>query len=83
MEIFKKYFNLVEDEIDTSLGISIVNLGHNIHPANRPYPDMSHPDSYYFEWEKGRSLTEFQLIYISKGEGFFEASGLPDRKSVV
>jgi AraC-like DNA-binding protein len=77
MEIFKRYFNLVEGEIDTSLGISIVNLGHNIHPANRPYPDMSHPDSYYFEWEKGRSLTEFQLIYISKGEGFFEASGLP------
>lgn len=77
MEIFKKYFNSIEAKIDTSLGISIVNLGHNIHPINCPYPDMSHPDSHYFEWEKGRSLTEFQLIYVSKGEGYFEASGLP------
>lgn len=76
MKTFRKYFDLGQCEVAQNLGIDILDIGHNIHLANRPYPDKSHPDSYYFEWEKGRSLTEFQLIYISKGEGFFETSGL-------
>ena len=77
MKTFRRYFDLEQHGVAQNLGIDILDIGHNIHLANRPYPDMSHPDSYYFEWEKGRNLTEFQLIYISKGEGFFEASGLP------
>lgn len=77
MKIFRKYFNLSGIEFDENLGINILNLGHNIHPMNIPYPDLRHPDSYYFDWEIGRSLKEFQIIYISKGEGYFEASGLP------
>lgn len=77
MKIFRKYFNLSGNEVDESLGINILNLGHNIHPANSPYPDMSHPNNYHFDWEKGRNLKEFQIIYIPKGEGYFEASGLP------
>lgn len=77
MKIFRKYFDLTSNEIDEGLGISILNLGHNIHPANIAYPDVSHPDTYYFDWEKGRSLKEYQIIYISKGEGIFEINGLP------
>jgi AraC-like DNA-binding protein len=77
MKIFRKYFNSVQTEEIQNLGINILDIGHNIHPANRPYPDLSHPDSYYFEWEKGRSLSEYQIIYISKGKGYFEANGLP------
>ena len=77
MKTFRKYFELQQHEAGQNLGIDILDIGYYVHPSNRPYPDMSHPDSYYFEWEKGRSLTEFQLVYISKGEGFFEASGLP------
>ena len=77
METFVKYFEPQSQDVAQNLGINILDIGHNIHLANRPYPDLSHPDTYYFEWEKGRSLSEFQLIYISKGEGFFEASGLP------
>lgn len=70
MDVFRKYFELPETE--QSLGISIKTLGHHIHPKNISYPDPKHPDSYYFEWEKGRKLTEFQLLYVSKGEGYFE-----------
>ena len=77
MKIFRKYFKSEQNELAQNLGINILDIGHNIHPINRPYPDMSHPDSYYFEWEKGRSLSEYQIIYISKGEGLFEANGLP------
>lgn len=70
MNVFRKYFELPETE--QSLGISIKTLGHHIHQKNISYPDPKHPDSYYFEWEKGRKLTEFQLLYVSKGEGYFE-----------
>jgi len=75
MKVFKKYFQVLKTDEDASLGINILDIGHNIHPVNVPYPDMSHPDSYYFDWEKGRSLKEYQIIYISKGEGYFEANG--------
>lgn len=55
------------------LGIQILNLGHNVHLANIAYPDNLHPSDYHFKWEEGRSLKEYQIIYISKGEGIFEA----------
>jgi AraC-like DNA-binding protein len=80
MKIFRKYFDLSNEGKEDNLGINILNLGHNIHPMNAPYPDISqHPDSYYFDWEKGRSLKEYQIIYISKGSGFFEANGMKPR----
>ncbi len=80
MKLFRKYFTFPTDTSAENLGINVLNLGHNIHPSNKPYPDGQHPDDYYFEWEKGRSLKEYQIIYIPKGEGYFESSGLPPQK---
>ncbi len=77
MKLFRKYFTLESAPSEPNQGINILNVGHNIHQANHPYPDIQHPNDYYFEWEKGRSLKEYQIIYISKGEGYFEANGLP------
>lgn len=77
MKQFRQYFTFASNNTADTLGINVLNLGHNIHPVNKPYPDIQHPDSYYFEWEKGRSLKEYQIIYISKGEGYFESNGLP------
>ncbi|NBB19592.1 helix-turn-helix domain-containing protein [Runella sp. CRIBMP] len=77
MKLFRKYFTLDPGTNEQNQGINILNVGHNIHPANHPYPDIQHPNDYYFEWDKGRSLKEYQIIYISKGEGYFEANGLP------
>lgn len=76
MKVFKRYFEAEVDSEDTAFGINILDIGYNIHPANTPYPDLSHPANYYFDWEKGRSLSEYQIIYISKGEGYFEANGM-------
>jgi len=77
MKTFRRYFTFPEDKLDDSLNVTIRTLGHHIHPAHRNYPDAGHPESHYFDWEKGRILKEYQLLYICKGEGLFEASGMP------
>ena len=77
MDTFRKYFDneqLVRlSEMKPNWGVNILNVGHNIHPANKIYPDVNHPNPYYFDWENGRILNEFQLVYISSGSGIFEA----------
>ncbi|GAA4467113.1 AraC family transcriptional regulator [Nibrella saemangeumensis] len=77
MKVFRRYFNFNEEHIDKSLSVIIHTLGHHVHPAYTPYPDVKHPDSHLFNWEKGRSLKEYQILYICKGEGVFESTGMP------
>lgn len=74
-EIYRKYLKSPEDALEdqTDWGISVLTVGHNIHKAKTSYPDRSHPNSHYFNWEKGRTLKEFQLVYISNGNGIFES----------
>lgn len=80
MKIFKKYINSARSTAKESAGIVILNLGHTIYPPNKKYPEKDHPDEYYFDYEKGRSLKEYQIIYIAKGEGVFETNGEPPQK---
>ncbi|MCR9066659.1 MAG: AraC family transcriptional regulator [Cytophagales bacterium] len=75
MKTINEYFDVPNS--DSSLRTNIVSLGHNIHPPNKPYPNTEHPDEYYFNWEKGRSLNEYQIIYVSRGKGYFECHGNP------
>lgn len=60
---------------DESWGICVLNAGcSRINPLEI-YPPLSHPSHHYFNWEKGRVLNnEYQIIYITKGEGLFESS---------
>lgn len=36
------------------------------------YPPGKHPSGYHFRWENGRVLNEYQLVYITEGEGIYE-----------
>lgn len=80
MRIVKKYINPSQDFDDEISGITILNLGHNIHPPDKEYPEKSHPEEYYFDYDIGRYLKEYQIVYLSKGEGIFEANGQPPQK---
>ena len=79
MKPIRKYFQKVSnnDTFQTpNWGVTIFDLGHHIHPPNTSYPDKQHPNGYYFDWEKGRILQEFQLLYIAHGSGVFESEGV-------
>ncbi|MCF0055900.1 AraC family transcriptional regulator [Dyadobacter sp. CY356] len=79
MALFRKYYQkvIVEQALDQpSWGVAVINVGHNIHPPGVSYPDYQHPGDYVFDWDKGRILEEFQLVYISRGQGIFEADGV-------
>lgn len=45
------------------------------------YPPREHPSGYYFTWENGRILQEYQINYITVGSGIFET--LTDQFRVV
>jgi AraC-like DNA-binding protein len=41
-------------------------------PEDGPYPPVQHPPLYQFDWEHGRALNEYQIVYIPDGSGLFE-----------
>jgi AraC-like DNA-binding protein len=71
MNNYFKY--LPTSDQDASWGLYVLNVGYNrIGPAAQ-YPSAGHPSDHQFSWDKGRILEEFQLIYITRGEGLFES----------
>jgi AraC-like DNA-binding protein len=43
-------------------------------PHSLNYPLAQHPSAYHFQWNQGRILQEFQLIYTIRGTGVFESA---------
>lgn len=78
MELFRKYFSesrLKElEDSGPNWGVNVHTVGHHLHPPQRPYPDPEHPSTHVFNWEKGRRLQEFQMVYIASGQGIYEGA---------
>lgn len=78
MTNYYKYLPLsIEDE---KWGLSVLNAGCVRTEPSGIYPVINHPSNYYFNWTTGRILDEYQLIYITKGEGFFESDNCKFQK---
>jgi AraC-like DNA-binding protein len=72
MDNYFRYFPTSEK--DELWGVTVLNAGCTfITPASQ-YPPADHPSHHNFDWNKGRVLPEYQLIYITKGSGVFESS---------
>ena len=65
---------------DESWGLHVLNTGCNRISSGEMYPSTQHPAHHYFNWNKGRILDEYQIIYIAKGEGLFESEGCKQQK---
>jgi len=60
---------------DIQWGLVVIGAGFASIPPHAAYPPPGHPELYEFRWQQGRSLPEYQVLYIAQGEGIFESSG--------
>jgi len=70
MDDFFKY--LTPGDEDRKWGVYLNVAGTSTTPPRVAYPQKEHPSGYYFTWDKGRILNEYQINYISDGYGVLE-----------
>jgi AraC-like DNA-binding protein len=71
MENYYQYFPVSDNE---ARGVCLLNTGSTRIEKNSQYPPSAHPSHHNFNWQDGRVLQEYQLIYITRGGGLFESS---------
>jgi AraC-like DNA-binding protein len=74
---YYKYLPVSED--DESWGLSVLNTGCTRIEPGDVYPLTNHPAHHYFNWEQGRVLQEYQVIYITRGKGEFQSESAGTR----
>ena len=73
---------LVTNPNDLLWGMAVNSVGFQEIGPGVPYPPANHPSRYLFSAEKGRILNEYQLLYITKGKGYFTSATLGHKVSV-
>ncbi len=68
----KTFKYLTHSNDDEKWGLFLNVVGHAEISTDERYPPIGHPENYDFNWEDGRILDEYQLLYITKGSGIFE-----------
>jgi len=68
---FFHYLPVNDDVMDW--GLYLTGAGRGRIGARRRYPPAGHPSLYQFDWSRGRTLPEFQIILITDGRGTFES----------
>ena len=59
---------------DIEWGLHVCGAGRARLARGVVYPPPGFPDLYQFEWAKGRTLPEYQIVYLPDGEGEFESA---------
>lgn len=67
---------LVRSRRDIDWGITVNTVGSEAVPARYAVypPRKDHPDAFYFSPSQGRVLDSYQLLYITRGKGWFYVS---------
>ncbi len=68
---FSRYFPI--SRRDEKWGLYVTTAGEARIPPHTLYPPTGHPKGFAFDWQKGRILDGFALVYISSGSGKFES----------
>ena len=74
-DIHLKY--LVANKNDLLWGLAVNSVGSQSVGPGEPYPPTGHPSRYLFSEERGRVLNEYQILYITEGQGVFRSASLP------
>ena len=54
-------------------GLYVLDSGYTLIPSGMPYPPTTHDKDYDFDTTSGRTLSEYQIVYITRGRGTFES----------
>jgi AraC-like DNA-binding protein len=68
---FYRYFPV--SERDKKWGLYATSAGESRIAPHAVYPPEGHPKNFAFDWQHGRVLDGFALVYISSGRGKFES----------
>ena len=71
---------LITNEKDKRFGLYVNAVGFQAINAGSAYPPRNHPEEYHFTTQKGRTLHEYQLVYITKGKGTFSSESTPEQE---
>ena len=74
-DLFKYLSSSTQDE---KWGLVCTTVGYQHVAPHQPYPVSLLPSDYNFTTQ-GRILDEYQLVYITEGEGFFQSDSCPLR----
>ena len=74
---------LVASPADLLWGTAVHSVGFQEVGPGEPYPPGNHPSRYLFSEERGRILQEYQLLYITKGQGRFRSTSLQHQVPVA
>lgn len=74
---------LIATPSDLLWGITVTSTGHQTIGVGETYPPDKHPTRYLFSTEKGRTLDEFQFVYITTGRGWFKSASMPSGTTVA
>jgi AraC-like DNA-binding protein len=67
-----RYLPLSNEVLNRSLYVT--GGGNAFMPPHTPYPPSTHPTHHLFRWSGGRTLQEYQIIYITRGGGVLETA---------
>lgn len=70
-DAFFHYLPVNEESI--TWGMYVTGAGRVVIEPGEHYPPSGHPTLYQFDWLRGRTLPEFQLVLITDGAGEFES----------
>ncbi len=72
MEDYFKYLTHNREDVNWGFFLNVAGTA-TIKPGSE-YPPVGHPKGYHFTWENGRILQEYQVNYITEGEGIMETT---------
>lgn len=72
MNNFNKYLDI--SSLNKKWGFYVNTVGFNKSGPNTVYPNnKKHPADHSFNWDKGRILDGYYIVFITKGQGIFES----------
>ncbi|MEM6844947.1 MAG: AraC family transcriptional regulator [Bacteroidota bacterium] len=70
----ENFFKYLLDQQENDWGLVCKTTGYFHAPRDSDYPPPGHPKSHTFDWEHGRTLKGYYIIYIPTGSGFLETA---------